>query len=98
MPDAAVLGIRGASDRSPAVQASLRRARWERLRFANSVSVLMREDGPEVIDSQDRYSTWLIPAYAPRGIAVQSCQSHKGKVVLLDAPVNASDVVRAGRL
>jgi hypothetical protein len=32
------------------------------------------------------------------GIAVQSCQSHKGKVALLDAQVNASDVVRAGRL
>ena len=32
------------------------------------------------------------------GIAVQPCQSHKGKVALLDAPVNASDVVRAGRL
>jgi hypothetical protein len=30
--------------------------------------------------------------------AVQSCQSHKGKVALLDAQVNASDVVRAGRL
>jgi len=25
-------------------------------------------------------------------------QSHKGKVALLDAQVNASDVVRAGRL